>query len=177
MAFIREFGRGDPGIGSWLKKAAKIVMPASYLANSRHGMRVGVNLLPGAGAVAAGVGRAGLLKAIGAKILGKIGPGMGGGLMGAGRAILQGAGSTIGAQAMQRLTGQTGVTVTDPVTGYEYVDYTKKKRRRMNVANLYALRRSVRRVKGFAKIARQSLTLDKKFKNKAGLAPRRKRRA
>jgi hypothetical protein len=38
-------------------------------------------------------------------------------------------------------------------TGYEYV-----KRRRMNVTNVKALRRSIRRAKGFAKLAKRVLT-------------------
>lgn len=51
-----------------------------------------------------------------------------------------------------------------------------KKRRRMNVLNPYALGRSMRRVRGFAKFARKTIQLTSRVKMKRAPSPRRKKR-
>jgi len=173
MAFIRSFSRGDPGLGSWLKKAAKIVMPVASLAQSKMGRQIG-GILPGGGLIA----KANTLFGSGGMFQGKSrtdlmaaatgmmgGLNLGGSFKQIGGKILSGAAQGFAQGLSSR--AQTGVEVVDPVTGYTYVDYTRKRRgRRMNVANVKALRRSIRRVKGFAKIARQSLVLEKKVRIK-----------
>jgi len=176
MGFIRSYYRGDPGLGSWLKKAAKIVMPAAAIANSKIGRSVGAGLLPGGGLAGMGsklissggmwqgMSRTDLMNSATSTVAGRFG----GAIKNIGGKLLSNAARDFATKFTDVQTRpQTGVVVVDPVTGYEYVDYTKRRRgRRMNVANVKALRRSIRRVKGFAKIARQSLVLEKKVKLK-----------
>jgi len=171
VGFIRRYYRGDPGLGSWLKKAARVAFPVASLANSKAGRSIGKGLLPGGGIASGllssggmwqGMSRTDLMNSATSTIAGRIG----GAVKQIGGQILSTAARDFATKFTDVQTRpQTGVVVVDPVTGYEYVDYTKKRRgRRMNVTNVKALRRSIRRVKGFAKIARQSLVLEKKVK-------------
>lgn len=66
-----------------------------------------------------------------------------------------GASSGIAESVMNRLLG-----------GQTLFTFGRKKRRRMNVCNAHALRRSIRRVQGFSKFARKSFILEKRVKMK-----------
>lgn len=175
MAFIRSYSRGDPGLGSWLKKAAKIVMPVASLAQSKMGRSIG-GMLPGGGILA----KANTLLSAGGLWKGKSRTELMSGAtgltlpIGFGQTFKQLGGKILGGAAQGFAQGlaeraPTGVVVTDPQTGYEYIDYSgkaRKKYRRMNVCNVKALRRSIRRVKGFSKIARESIVIASKVKAK-----------
>lgn len=56
-------------------------------------------------------------------------------------------------QPKKGIVGKVQRALPGGATGYEYV-----KRRRMNVTNVKALRKAIRRAKGFAKLARRVLT-------------------
>lgn len=180
MAFLRAYMAGDPGLGSFLKKGLKKL---GKIATGPIGTVASFAIPGGAflkgGALLAKLGKVGKV----AGLAKRFGPGIKGGIaalkgmsrtqlarlgVGAGAAAAVGgavgyraAGGGIGGEVA--LPGEMGELTFDPGTG----TYRPGRRyRRMNVTNVRALRKAIRRVKGFAKIARTSLVLEKKVRIK-----------
>lgn len=100
--------------------------------------------------VLARIGGSTAVQKVGGVLAKAIPPLVGGAAVGAGI----GAGSSLTDEIIKRLTSGT------PIFG------RPRKRRRMNVCNARALRRSIRRVQGFSKFARRSFQLEKRVRIK-----------
>lgn len=189
MAFLRAYMMGDPGLGSFFKKLkkkislkniAKVVMPVASVANSSFGRRIGAGFIPGGAGVAANaLISSGMGSSIGSP--GTLPPTVYGG-------DWKSALGSLGREAASRLLEQytsggagpgmnvgpdfsrvkSGSSTTAPLgrklTNAERAAMGMRRAPRMRATNVAALRRSIRRVKSFARIARQTIVLDKRVK-------------
>lgn len=159
---------GDPGILSALKKGLGKLKKIPGLGT---GLSLAASFIPGGGLVAKGIGLAGKLgkakkiAGIGAGIAGLVGAGAGGAVL-ARRGMSSQAGFT---DPFGQALGTPGATSAEP-SGFAGLfgggAGGRRRGRRMNPANIRALRRSIRRVKAFSKIARQSVVIASKVKAK-----------
>jgi len=167
--------RAIPGVGPILAKVVPKFIPGLGLISTAATVAglasKGVSALR-AGRAVGGMGSM-LSMAQKGKVIGSMGAGRmlaagaGGAAAGAGGAML---GSPGGFGSMQRAL-ESGRAAIDPQTGQ--LVRTGRRYRRMRVTNMRALTRSLRRVKGFAKIARQVLVTEKRFKVKKGFRGRK----
>lgn len=171
--------RAIPGVGPILARVAPKLIPGVGLVSTAA--TIAGLASKGVSALRAGRGVGGLGSMMSAAQRGKV---IGSG--GAGRrALALGGGAAIGGAAvglgpgglgsMQRAL-QSGQAQLDPTTGRLVSTRTGRfvgRRRRMHVTNMRALNRAIRRVKGFAKVARASMTVDKRFKVKKGARGKR----
>ena len=197
MRRMHQF-RGDPGLfGSIGKLVGKVSGVVSKIASPLRAIpgvgpilaKVVPKFIPGLGLISTAATIGGLAgKAVGALKAGRSVGGFGSmlsatqkgkvlGSMGGGRMLAAGAGGAAagglgagGFGSMQRAL-QSGRAAVDPETGQ--IVRTGRRYRRMHVTNMRALTRSLRRVKGFAKIARQVLVTEKRFKVKKGFRGRK----
>lgn len=157
---LRQMAAGDPGffskIGGFFKKAVKIAAPIVF---------------PGIGGVASSFISAGgsgnkrvqeQMQAGGLALPRGLPPGAGG---------LLREGAKYGGKALLRRFSQSGrsANVLPDFSGVKSgssstAPRARKRYRRMHVTNMKALTRAVRRVKGFSKIARTALVLEKRVK-------------
>jgi len=166
-----------PGVGTVASLAS--VLPVGKLLKAGRGLasKVGFRAtgIPGIMAPGRPGGFGSMMPAAG-KVIGTMGRGgkfaLGAGAAAAGGAALalRGGGSPGGLGSMQRAL-QSGRAAVDPGTGQ--IVRTGRRYRRMHVTNMKALNRSIRRVKGFAKVARAALVIDKRFKTKKGARGRK----
>lgn len=159
MAYLRYYRyRGDPGFFSSLGKIVKKVAG------------VGVGFIPGIGGVASKV--VGLLGkkpmmtgtlaggAIGGSMGGPVGAGIGG--------LLGGQIAGLGTLEKYAKSKSGGGGFGDVQTGHSSTAPTyHRKRPHMQVTNTRALRRAMRRVEGFAKIAKKTISFTHRVKMKS----------
>lgn len=152
--------RGDPGffgsLGKIIKGGAKFLKP---LAKGLPFVGTGIDLIERA----SGVGKSlagGPLRNIG---------------LPRGVTVMPGGGALVPtAPVMQRIGGGTGQTGWPGIiSGGSSTAPGRRRYRRMNVTNFRALKRSMRRVKGFAKMAREAITFTKQVRMKS---PKRRTR-
>lgn len=155
----RAAAMGDPGLGSFLKKAVGFVGKAAMFVPGPIGIAGRVGKLAGI------AGRVGKLAKIGSG-LGKMA--LGGAAFGAGGAAVSrflpgsaGEPSLPGAGPSVLPIGGGGTAAERRAMGFP-----SRSGRRMNVANVKALRRSIRRVQGFKNLATQCFTLTKAVRMK-----------
>jgi len=144
-------GRGDPGLFSFV---GKLLKPIWKVAKPVIGAALGVPVIPAivGGVAGAATGRA--MVPVGPPAAPPSMPGIG-------AIVGQGVGAAVGAYAATRPMG--GVC---PSGYHPAKDGSGRcvRNRRMNVANPRALRRSIRRVKGFDKLARKSIRIVKRVR-------------
>lgn len=161
MSYRRlAYYRGDPGffgsIGKIIKGGAKFLKP---LAKRLPIVGVGVDLIEAASRAGKGLA-SGPLRNIGLPAgVRVLPPGRNSGVVGP---SMPGIGSL----------GSTSVSYSDVISGGSSTA-PRRRYRRMNVTNFRALKRSMRRVKGFAKMAREAITFTKQVRMKS---PKRRSR-
>ena len=143
--------RGDPGLFSFV---GKLLKPIWKVAKPIIGAALGVPVIPAivGGVAGAATGRA--MVPVGPPAAPPSMPGIG-------AIVGQGVGAAVGAYAATRPMGGMCPSGYHPAK-----DGSGRcvRNRRMNVANPRALRRSIRRVKGFDKLARKSIRIVKRVR-------------
>ena len=148
------YPQGDPGLLGFIGKAVKgIWKVAKPILGTAIGGPIGGLILGGTVGVAAGKA----LVPVGAPAPPTSMPGVG---MAVGQALGAAAGGYVGARAMGGLC---------PSGYHPAKDGSGRcvRNRRMNIANPRALRRSMRRVKGFEKLARRTISFTKRVRIKS----------
>ena len=145
------YPRGDPGLFSFV---GKLLKPIWKVAKPIIGAALGVPVIPAivGGVAGAATGRA--MVPVGPPAAPPSMPGIG-------AIVGQGVGAAVGAYAATRPMGGMCPSGYHPAK-----DGSGRcvRNRRMNVANPRALRRSIRRVKGFDKLARKSIRIVKRVR-------------
>lgn len=174
MAYLRTYQAlaGDPGL---FKRLRKMRLPRAIRkfqpGRAAGGLaRMGVGFVPGVGPVASALyGDPGLFGSIG-RGLGRIAGRIGGSAVGkaAGRVL----GGVVGGGAMGGIPGAVIGGVASAGAGaligraFGGGGSSGRRYRRINVANVKALNRAVRRVQGFSKLAKETIQLERQVRLK-----------